>query len=795
MQYLQPFLGLDKSNPFFEVLTDPSYPDEALVHFGTRLLEKVRLGKDSVEAKLLAGRLYNAGFSRKALVEKFGWDRKTIQGYANALKSGCAETLRQALSGQGAMLKLDAQALHFIRQTFREVCAEKGCHSNAHIRKELKTKCGINVSREAIRPIINAEILKMQQTQETSCIASPTEGALTAPNGAVPGEDPCRTTDDSASNTPKNGNISPSSTPKKSSVPARQGLPETLLLHHGGLSLVRPWIDNVTQDIGPSRDLCRQWLCAILCNCVNIEQMGRLNYSSLAILIGPQINSINTQRQKLLRIATPQLTATLRQHNLNFLNLKDYALFYYDPHGIEYTGQLAILKGWLGGSHRIGKAYYQDFIHTLDGKPMAAFLDDNRSNLLKRLPPNIQELRRLLGRDAESPITLVVDRAVYSLPDLIDYRDKLNIHIVTWEKNCTRPPWQPPSPDAVKRLYIPKPRNNSQDVITYKIEYYVQPWTRDSSVNQYIIRMSKGPGAEPITLSILCTHPTLAPNDAIYAILTRWVQENNIGYLINHNGINEITSYQHYTYEQAAKRLQLDSELTSNPALRKLAAQKGRLRRDRISLHLDIEDRTAQYQLQQQSKTEGLDQIQKRLSTADPTAAKKLKKQRASLRSSLKTLPTRRQDFLDKTQKKVADIELQIDQVTRQYQLEPKEVQRLDYLIDQEYDRLNFAPKACMDAIRLLAHNIHRRLHDQFRPLYGNYRNDHRILRELIQSPALLEETADEYLVRLIPSRLHGKDRNLIIELINQLPQTQTASGKSLRLELSEPLQGVHLAI
>ena len=79
MSQLQPLLGLDKSNPFLEVLIDPSYPDEALVHFGTRLLEKVRLGKDSVEAKLLAGRLYNAGFKRKVLVEKFGWDRKTIQ--------------------------------------------------------------------------------------------------------------------------------------------------------------------------------------------------------------------------------------------------------------------------------------------------------------------------------------------------------------------------------------------------------------------------------------------------------------------------------------------------------------------------------------------------------------------------------------------------------------------------------------------------------------------------------------------------------------------------------------------
>ena len=274
------------------------------------------------------------------------------------------------------------------------------------------------------------------------------------------------------------------------------------------------------------------------------------------------------------------------------------------------------------------------------------------------------------------------------------------------------------------------------------------------------------------------------------------MQENNIGYLIDHNGINEITSYQSYSYEQAAAKLDLDDYLVANPTLRQLATHKLKLRRKRVSLRLRIEDRTAHYESDEQAKTAELAKIDQALEDeSQESQPHELKKRRSSLRRSLKTLPQRRQKVLDKLHKQVDHIEQQVDQIDAQCQLEPQQVQRIEYLISQEYDRLNFAPKALMDAIRLLAHNIHRRLHDQFRPLYDNYRNDHRILRELIQSPAFLEETPDDYIVTLIPSRLHGKTASIVTQLISQLPPIITAKGKPLHIILNEPLQGVQLVV
>jgi len=801
MTHLQPLLGLDKSNPFLEVLTDPSYPDKALVHFGTRLLETVHLGRDCVDAKLLAGRLYNAGFKRKTLVAKLGWDLKTIRSYGDALKLGCAQTLSRALSGQGAPRKIDAGKERFIRLTFREIHANKGCHSNAFIREELAKKLAVTVSREAIRPILNDELRKMH---EEECRSKDTRRLSDLPVSQVSidgimKEDTCENEHLVSSDLPKNCKLSPLSSPKTSLPATTEDMQQTILLHHGGLFLARALIDNITEGVGPLRDLVRQWIGAVLCGCVNIEQMGRLNYPSLEVIIGPQLNAITAQREELVQNASAGLIAVLRRCSLQFLQLEDPHVFYYDPHGIEYTGQLDILKGWLGGSHRIGKAYYQDFIHSLTGKPIVAFLDDNRSTLLKRLPTNIKELRNLLNIPEDTPIALIVDRAVYSLPELIHYRDKLKIHIITWEKNCTRPPWQPPTADEVKTIYIPKPRNHSKDIILYKAEYYCHPWKRDPSVSQYTTRLHKGAEAQPITLSILSTCPgdlTLSASEQIEAILTRWVQENNIGYLIDHNGINEITSYQSYTYEQAAAKLDLDDYLADNPTIRRLTAQKLKLRRKKISLHIKIEDRKNNYERDEQTKTNELVEIGRALeNNPDASLLKELKKRRSSLRCSLKTLPQRRQKFLDKTLKEIGRIEQQTQEIDVQCQLEPKKVQRIEYLISQEYDRLNFAPKALMDTIRLLAHNIHRHLHDEFRPLYDNYRNDHRILRELIQAPAFLEETPDEYLVTLIPSRLHGKTAPIIMQLISQLPPICTAKGKPLRIKLNAPLQGIQFAV
>ena len=96
---LHPLLGIDKSNPLFEVFFDPEIPKNLLVHFGLRLLETVPA--DSFQEKLLIARLANAGYNQTKLHKAFGYDIKTIKRWGTLLRIGTTDALQKIASGQG----------------------------------------------------------------------------------------------------------------------------------------------------------------------------------------------------------------------------------------------------------------------------------------------------------------------------------------------------------------------------------------------------------------------------------------------------------------------------------------------------------------------------------------------------------------------------------------------------------------------------------------------------------------------------------------------------------------------
>ena len=77
----QLILGTDKRNPLFTVYAWEEGEDEEQLHvyYGLELLEVVPADRNAASFKMLVGRLYNAGLSRRVLQETFGVDLKTIQ--------------------------------------------------------------------------------------------------------------------------------------------------------------------------------------------------------------------------------------------------------------------------------------------------------------------------------------------------------------------------------------------------------------------------------------------------------------------------------------------------------------------------------------------------------------------------------------------------------------------------------------------------------------------------------------------------------------------------------------------
>jgi len=840
---LHPLLGSDKSNPLFEILIDPKTPEKLLVHFAMHHLETVIA--DSFEEKLLVARLYNSDFSRKRLQETFGFDRKTMQSWGKALKSGKPEQIQKIFFGQGPEPKLFPIHISFIKKKYHELIAIHGCHTNTRIRKELKDTFQIEVCRETIRTITVKEKNAAEQdcnelleypvvkysdevkmanhistlfdrlTSNHIIRSCSTEGKQTehlvdcekaavlkypiirysselqvanhisslfqqlvkshSVKDSAPRENIEKRESTGKSNpvlsleTSKNSKYFPS--PRDRCVPAfptvKRIIEQPFLCHHAGLILCRLLIDQVTDDIPENKNVIRQWICMILCKCKNIENGQKLNYEALEFLIGKQLWSAFRQREKLHDIASEDTAAILLRRNILLVNAEFDDTFLYDPHSVGYTGRLKTLLGWLGSSHKVGKAYYQDFIHTTDGTPIFLDLDDNYYDMRKRFIDNIYKFRKLLSGDQQRALTIVVDRAIYDVEYMRELRDKHNIFIITWEKNYKKGQWDDLEKDQIKTIFIVRYKNSKNDTITYRVEYIKQPWCKDITFSQFTILLSK-PDKPSIELSVICADNKRSSEDTLRPILRRWLQENDFMFLIA-VGINEITSYKSCSYHEIADGLE-DREI-ANKARKKLCAirmkKKKELGLELVALEDFIEEKKL-FDISINEQIGKLDSDTKRKQEDDKR--QKLETDRKKLNKEIKNFAEREKQFFKKSKLKTETLRQQIKKLDDDIGIEPMEVSRLESILESEYRKLNFMPKTLMDCVKVTARNIIYKLLEEFRPLYDNFRNDIVILNELIMSTGYIKETSKTIIISLYPSRQYSQSvKKVIVRFLMKL--------------------------
>ena len=791
MSTLQSLLGLDTSNPFFEVLINPEMPDELLVHFGMRLLEKVHKGK--IEEKLLAARLYNAGFSRKHLTEALGFDRKTMRRWGQALISGDAERLVRAFAGQGAERRMTPMLEHYVRATYREVVGEMGCHSNEFLRKELKVKFKQEFCHEVIRRILRDEDEKMKPvTTDTEPAADTAGGApaadaeRSAPDFLIPA--PAATVDEALSvlaaavgsrmsapsaeepsmrddscdcpqypRLPQPGKCDNSPFPDAvtraafPTIKGKKGAP--LLCHHAGLTLCRILIDGVTAGLGDSTDIIRQWIAMILCGCMNIENGRSLNYPALEILLGEQMWSSDRQREKLRSIAQEDVALAILERGIRMTRAECLSTFLYDPHSIEYTGQLKTLLGWLGSSHKIAKAYYQDFIHTTAGEPVFVRIDDNYSDIRERFKANVVKFRSILGGDRTRRLTFVVDRAIYDVEYLADLKLNHALEIITWEKNYRRGQWDALDRNDVRAIKINLTRNGELDTVTHTVSYVRRSWAKKPSFSQFIVMLGK-PGKDPVELSVICTDSDRSDADCLIPILRRWLQENDFMFL-DRLGINEITSYKSFSYEEIAEGLQ-DREMASKER-KSLCAKRLSLRKELGLALVACEEFNQEAALRQAGWDDDTRQIEED-AKSPPTDDEGIRGRRRKLKTSMAAFGRRRKSFMEKNESRQSELRRSITELNEGIAGQEESVSRLEQIIKNEYRKLNFMPKTIMDCVKIVARNIIYNRLSAFRPIYDNRRNDHVILRELIESTGHIHEDAVSVVVSLYPSRHFPKE-------------------------------------
>jgi len=735
---LQQILGTDKRNPSFTICRDAE-AGCLHVYYGGEMFEKVPDDRSDPQYKMMLARLYNAGVNTVKLKAAFGTDRKTMQCWGDALKSGDPERLIRILAGRQANRKLTPEIRAFVRMRFPVIYRESPSLYSKRMRAEIADTYGKDLCPETLRLLfrelknrIDGESEKADAKRETDCeCASEFELVDVEEIGFLPPE------------TGAGGIMDSSGIPQESPVLQESSEGAVRFVHHLGVLMFSAVLLKVAVVMRKTGWVAKQWLAALFLGAVNIEQSKLLDFDGLEAILGKTLRCRRPQRLQLGALAGTEAAKELLVLNARIMNAQNCSDFYYDPHEKHCTTKkLRVLKGWCGSKHFADKVLHMDFMHTCTGHPVYIAYGDNYADLRERFGETVEGFRSLLHIDEQRVLTVVFDRGIFGREVFQRIIDNENLHVVTWEKDYRRGSW---NEKAVKGAFVmERCRNRAEDIKTFRFEYMDQDWEKDMAMRLLRVRATN-PNGRMIELGILSDDKERPAEDLVRLMFRRWLQENDFKYLDKHFGINQITSYASVSYKDLKDQVE------------------------------DKQMKSGEY--------------------------KALEKERKTLRTHLKRVLLSEHQHPGKSsarRKKIKALTLQDESLTRKIGETEKKMSRLEYLIDENYRRLDVSSKKVMDALKLIARNAFYQSLQPFREKYNNYRDDHALFRNLTRAHGVMIAGENQVEVQIFPTAhyppaLRSIVENLFRQINADTPRMPDGSGRRIIFRLGEKA-GIELA-
>lgn len=738
MENLQLILGADKCNPLFSLYASTERPEQIEVYFGLALVEKIERGKNSFQFKLLLGRLYNAGYKRNKLTETFNVDLKTIRKWADALKSNDFTAMEAAFAGHEAKRKLSPAIESYARSRFREIYPKNKYNYSIVIREEIAEHFQTDLSSETLRSIFKQEkqqhnfsefiplhLLEYRFEDDVQNIDSAPLGEFesTASDDLVDVSGPPGKKEvsrericDCESHLSSMNNNNRKQIPSFAKIADADSVP---FVHHVGILLVLYLILPIISKL-PLQKITCQWMMSVLLGAVNIEQSRKLDFEALQWLAGQDyITSARHQRSALKAGSTEHNRMLLFKRNARFADIEQSQWFYYDPHGIKYNGMRKILKGWCGSIGKITRVHYLDFIHTQTGEPVFIKYFDSYYDLRERFFFTVPEFREIFT-DAPKSLVFVIDRGIYGHDTLIRIHNIGEV-VITWEKGYKHDGWREELP--LTHFRLTSYRNNYQDVISSQFDCVRYQFEKITGYDRIIVRASAERKAD-IEVSILVNSNEVSTEDAVTAMFTRWIQENDFLYEGRHFGLNQITSYDYEDYVAIDEKL-IEKIVESN---------------EYIILKL---------------------------------RRKKLEKQLKSLLLRKNKQGVKGKELSKKAQEKLENLNLDLAVLNEEIEEVQKHCTKHEKLVELSAQKLMTAPKQYMDIIKICARNVYFRAFKDFKELFNNFRIDHVVFRTLIQSPGRIHTRNGKTIVSLHPAiTLQPKEKELVGAFLKNISET-----------------------
>ena len=245
--------------------------------------------------------------------------------------------LEAAFAGHEIRRKMTPEIESYARSRFRDIYQDNRYDYSRIIRNEVNEHFGKALCAETLRPIFK---------QEKAVIAPPVR--------------PVKNDMDRDVACDSGKDLSSTDEETRNQIPSKPHEEKAVFLHHAGILLLLHLIARITEGL-PLRQLSCQWIISVLLGAVNIERSGRLDFISLAKLAGMEfLTSPRHQRIALKASSTEYNRMLLFRRNSDFINADGHRWYYYDPHGIRYTGIRRILKGWCGSVGKITRTHYRN---------------------------------------------------------------------------------------------------------------------------------------------------------------------------------------------------------------------------------------------------------------------------------------------------------------------------------------------------------------------------------------------------------------------------------------------------
>lgn len=717
---VQDLLGTSKSNPLFRVCRDHAQ-EEILLYYGLELLERFPDCPDHFALRLCAGRLYNAGIRKRDIAEAFGMDIRTIARVADAMRESEPQGLIRVLQGRQQARKLTPEITSFLREMVDTAFSLHPRRPSRYLRELVNSVYGVSLSAETIRPIL-AEYRESignptKETTQTSCDPFAEAPAEKQVDNLLQHTGDDDVTDITSVETA--ATASPADR-KRSACFA----PKPRYLPHAGLLLFLPMLDALGEVDLQEASLLRQLVAGVLLGAPNLEQTKVLDSACLSFLLGPlRWRSPPALRKQLHRLAAkPGLREALLAFNARMTGHEAPEYVYFDPHTKHYTGEHAVLYGWIASKKRVDKAIHGDWFHGPDGFPLWHRLEDNYEDLRARFLPACRDMRRDLGIPEVHPLCVVVDRGIYGMEALERIGQESGLSVLTWDPASAEGEAPPPGAE-VENFDLVRLRNDSEDRILTRLEAWESPSCRIPGARRIVFRTAHRETASPKTAAILeVGGGGLSPRELVERMTGRWVQENDFKYQNEHFGLHELTSYTVVAYGEIAETL--EDRQVPNALRRALVEQSGELKKELGKLLVSI--RIDKQKLQ--GEMTRLEEFNHALQQAETTGEHiDLYQKATACVRGFENIHAR----VRGRQEKADDLDRTLDAIRRQIRKLPETVSRLQVLIDKGNVRHRLETKLFFDTLKMIARNMFCLRLRTFRTYYDNLRDDHVILRAL----------------------------------------------------------------